>query len=105
MAMRVLVTDGMDAGAVAKLRGDGYEVVEQYQYVTGITAACALSEAILTEGEAARGRYLTFLESGSSAWALEILRKAGVDLADTAPFERAMALFKRRLDEGEALWK
>ena len=30
MAMRVLVTDGMDAGAVAKLRGDGYEVVEQF---------------------------------------------------------------------------
>lgn len=82
-----------------------YRAFYVYQYVTGITAACALSEAILTEGEAARGRYLTFLESGSSAWALEILRKAGVDLADTAPFERAMALFKRRLDEGEALWK
>ena len=30
MAMRVLVTDGMDAGAVAKLRKDGYEVVEQF---------------------------------------------------------------------------
>ncbi len=28
--MRVLVTDGMDKGAIAKLREDGYEVVEQY---------------------------------------------------------------------------
>ena len=28
--MRVLVTDGMDAGAIAKLRNDGYEVVEQF---------------------------------------------------------------------------
>ena len=27
--MRILVTDGMDAGAIEKLRGDGYEVVEQ----------------------------------------------------------------------------
>ena len=30
MSMRVLVTDGMDAGAVEKLRRDGYEVVEQF---------------------------------------------------------------------------
>ena len=30
MSMRVLVTDGMDAGAIAKLRADGYEVVEQF---------------------------------------------------------------------------
>ena len=30
MAMRVLVTDGMDAGAMEKLRKDGYEVVEQF---------------------------------------------------------------------------
>lgn len=30
MAMRVLVTDGMDALAVEKLRNDGYEVVEQF---------------------------------------------------------------------------
>lgn len=28
--MRVLVTDGMDAGAIAQLRGDGFEVVEQF---------------------------------------------------------------------------
>ena len=30
MAMRVLVTDGMDAGALAKLREDGFEMVEQF---------------------------------------------------------------------------
>ena len=30
MAMRVLVTDGMDAGAMEQLRRDGYEVVEQF---------------------------------------------------------------------------
>ena len=28
--MRVLVTDGMDAGAVEQLRKDGYEIVEQF---------------------------------------------------------------------------
>ena len=30
MSMRVLVTDGMEAGAMAKLREDGYEVVEKF---------------------------------------------------------------------------
>ena len=30
MAERVLVTDGMDAGAISALREDGFEVVEQY---------------------------------------------------------------------------
>ena len=30
MLKRVLVTDGMDASAVAKLRADGCEVVEQF---------------------------------------------------------------------------
>lgn len=30
MNMRILVTDGMDASAVEKLRQDGYEVVEQF---------------------------------------------------------------------------
>ena len=30
MSLRVLVTDGMDASAVAKLQADGFEVVEQF---------------------------------------------------------------------------
>ncbi len=30
MLIRVLVTDGMDAGAMEKLRGEGYELVEQF---------------------------------------------------------------------------
>ena len=30
MAMRVLVTDGMDAGAIETLRRDGHEIVEQF---------------------------------------------------------------------------
>ena len=30
MSFRVLVTDGMDAGAMEQLRKDGYEVVEQF---------------------------------------------------------------------------
>lgn len=82
-----------------------YRAFYVYKYVTGITAACALSEALLTEGEPARERYLAFLRNGSAEWPLETLRRAGVDLTSPAPFERTMELFKRRLDEGEALWR
>ena len=36
MSLRVLVTDGMDAGAVAQLRADGFEIVEKFYglYIT-----------------------------------------------------------------------
>lgn len=38
--MRILVTDGMDASAVEKLRGDGYEVVEQFYEPEALGALC-----------------------------------------------------------------
>ena len=39
MSIRILVTDGMDASAVEKLRNDGYEVVEQYYEADELGAA------------------------------------------------------------------
>ena len=47
MAMRVLVTDGMDAGAVAKLRGDGYEVVEQFYEPDALGGALRDFDAVI----------------------------------------------------------
>ena len=55
-----------------------------YQYATGIVASMALAEAVLTEGEPARERYLGFLGSGSSRFPLDTLKAAGVDLATPA---------------------
>ena len=42
MALRVLVTDGMDAGAMEHLRKDGYEVVEQFYEPDELGAALRL---------------------------------------------------------------
>ena len=39
MSMRILVTDGMDAGAVETLRKDGFEIVEQYYEADELGAA------------------------------------------------------------------
>ena len=47
-----------------------------YQYATGISAASALVQQILHEGQPAVDRYLKFLSSGSSDYSIELLKKA-----------------------------
>ena len=72
-----------------------------YKYATGYSTAVALSEGILKEGESARKRYLEFLSMGGSAWPLEELRHAGVDLTTPAPVDAALEKFGRLLDDAE----
>ena len=45
--MRILVTDGMDASAVEKLRGDGYEVVEQFYEPEALGGALREFDAVV----------------------------------------------------------
>lgn len=73
-----------------------------YKYATGYSTAVALSESILKEGESARKRYLEFLSMGGSAWPLDELRHAGVDLTTPAPVNAALEKFGRLLDDAEA---
>jgi oligoendopeptidase F len=72
-----------------------------FQYGIGIAAAAALSEAILTEGEPARERYLTFLRAGGSVDPIVALRDAGIDMSSPEPIERAFALMSRYVDHLE----
>ena len=72
-----------------------------YKYATGYSTAVALSEAILTEGEPAVKRYREFLSMGGSAYPLDELRHAGVDLATPAPVNAALDKFERILDDAE----
>src|SRR5215203_2514240 len=74
-----------------------------FQYGIGIAAAAALSEAILTEGEPARERYLTFLRAGGSVDPIVALRDAGVDMTSSEPIEHAFALLSDYVDRLEAL--
>lgn len=82
-----------------------YTAFYVYKYVTGFTAACAFSAAILGHEEGAVERYMNFLKSGGSDYSLNILRRAGADLTEKLPFERAMKLFETRLDEGAEVWQ
>ena len=72
-----------------------------YKYATGYSTAVALSEAILREGEPAVRRYKEFLSMGGSAYPLDELRHAGVDLATPAPVDAALQKFERILDDAE----
>ena len=72
-----------------------------YKYATGYSTAVELSEAILTEGESAVKRYREFLSMGGSAYPLDELRHAGVDLATPAPVNAALDKFERILDDAE----
>lgn len=74
-----------------------------YKYATGISAAVALSQQILSEGQPAVDRYLKFLSRGSSKYSIELLRDAGVDMSSPEPVRQALDRFEQRLDEMEQL--
>jgi oligoendopeptidase F len=74
-----------------------------YQYATGISAASALVQRILQEGQPAVERYLKFLSSGSSKYSIELLKDAGVDMTTPEPIRQAFQLFKTHLSQMEEL--
>ena len=80
-----------------------YSAFYVYQYATGFAAAADLAQKILTEGAPAVERYLTFLKSGDSAYAIDLLRAAGVDMTGPEPLEAVARTFATRLDELQAL--
>lgn len=74
-----------------------------YQYATGFSAATALAQRILDGEEGALEKYLTFLKSGSSDYPIEVIKKAGLDMTQSAYIEDAMKVFEERLNELEKL--
>ena len=80
-----------------------YSAFYVYKYATGFSAATAIKEQILKEGEPAVVRYLEFLKSGNSDYPLNLLKRAGVDLTTPQPVEQALDYFGKLLDQMEAL--
>jgi oligoendopeptidase F len=75
-----------------------------YQYATGFSAAIALSQKILNEGEPAVKAYKEkFLSAGCSKDPVSILKDAGVDMSTKAPVMEALKLFGELIDEMEEL--
>ncbi|MBQ0040648.1 MAG: oligoendopeptidase F [Clostridiales bacterium] len=70
-----------------------------YQYATGYSAANAIANRILNEGEPAVKDYLEFLTTGSSDYPIELLKIAGVDMSQKAPVLSALDTFDSLVDE------
>jgi oligoendopeptidase F len=99
-----LAIDRRRAGILwGQFSGHLYRNFYPYQYATGIAAATALAEGVRSGGPEAASRYLGFLESGSSAYPMDTLRAAGVDMTAREPLDRAFAVLGSYVDRLEAL--
>ncbi|HTY60073.1 MAG TPA: oligoendopeptidase F [Bacteroidota bacterium] len=74
-----------------------------FQYATSLTASGALSEEVLAGDKDATRRYLQLLRSGSSDYPIALLKKAGIDMTTTVPFDLAMKKMNRVMDEVEKI--
>ena len=74
-----------------------------YQYATGISAAAAIVERVLDEGEPAAADYREMLKAGGSDYPLNVVELAGIDMASPDPIESAVGIYDDYLDEIAAL--
>ena len=63
-----------------------------FQYATGISAAHALAGRIREGTPGAAEQYVKFLSTGSSVYAVDALRQAGVDMRTPEAVERTFAV-------------
>ncbi len=82
-----------------------YTAYYVYQYSTGFSAAVALANSILDEGQPARDRYLEFLNGGSARYPIDLLKHAGVDMTSPEPVLSALGVFEQTLDEMEMFFE
>ena len=88
MSMRILVTDGMEAGAMERLRADGHEVVEQFCEPEELGAALREFDAVVVRS-ATKIRKAQIDEAKGGRLKLIIRGGVGVDNIDVAYAEEA----------------
>lgn len=74
-----------------------------YQYATGFSAAVAIANRILKEGESAVKDYKKFLSAGGSVPPIEALRYAGVDMEKPDAVHDALCVFADTVRQMKAL--
>lgn len=74
-----------------------------YQYSTSFTASISLAEKVLAGDKQALDNYLAFLSSGGSGFPIDLLKKAGVDMTASEPFDKTIDAMNKVMDEIEAI--
>ena len=72
-----------------------------YQYSTSFTASISLAEKVMSGDKDALKNYMKFLSSGGSDYPIELLKKAGVDMTTSDPFEKTTTAMNKVMDEIE----
>jgi oligoendopeptidase F len=80
-----------------------YHAFYVYKYATGLSAGIALSDRVLAGGPQELDDYLTFLKGGCAKDPLDLLRGAGVDMAQPEPVDRALQQFDELVEELDRL--
>jgi len=80
-----------------------YRAFYVYQYATGLSAAIALSQRVLTGGPLELNEYLGFLKGGCSKYPLDLLRDAGVDLEQPSVVDTALKRFSELVEQLDQL--
>ena len=70
-----------------------YHAFYVYKYATGMSAAIALADRVLSRGRNALDAYLQFLSGGCSQDPLDLLCAAGVDMQQPEPIDAALTRF------------
>lgn len=74
-----------------------------YQYATSIAASSLFAQRIVNKEPGALDKYLTMLKAGSSDYAYDLVKTAGVDLATPAPYQAINARMNSIMDQIEAI--
>ena len=74
-----------------------------FQYATSFVASAALVAKIFKEGDPARERFINFLRSGRSKYAIDTLKVAGIDMSGDEPLLLTIKWMDQLLDEMEKL--
>ncbi len=80
-----------------------YSAFYVYKYSTGIAAAIAICDRILSKGEVAIEDYLNFLKLGGSDFPINELKTAGVDMNSPEPVTNAIKHFENLVVQLEGL--
>jgi oligoendopeptidase F len=78
-----------------------YRMYYVYQYASSYAASQMLSQKILAGDKKAIAAYMEFIKTGSSAYPIDILKKAGVDMTTTEPYDNTIKVFSQLVDEFE----
>lgn len=98
-----LVADRERSGIMWATFGHLFANYYVYQYATGIAAAHALADKVLSGEADAAENYVKFLSAGSSLYPLDALKLAGVDMTTPEAVEKAFATLASYVDKLDEL--